>query len=97
MKIPAQVIRLRLGVFVAPKISCKGALSGRKYSLPRTMNRSVCPLSVTTRTSAPGVSLFRSQKTTGLSDEEKAELDHYMWLEHVMRMAKIRARRMMNS
>lgn len=40
--------------------------------------------------------IFR-EKTTGLSDEEKAELDHYMWLEHVMRMAKIRARQLMNS
>lgn len=39
--------------------------------------------------------IFR-EKTTGLSDEEKAELDHYMWLEHVMRMAKIRARQSMN-
>lgn len=40
--------------------------------------------------------IFR-EKTTGLSDEDKAELDHYMWLEHVMRMAKIRARKLMNS
>lgn len=40
--------------------------------------------------------IFR-EKTTGLSDEEKTELDHYMWLEHVMRMAKIRARKLVNS
>ena len=40
--------------------------------------------------------IFR-EKTTGLADEEKAELDHYMWLEHVMRMAKIRARKLMNT
>ena len=41
--------------------------------------------------------LIYREKTDGLSDEEKAELDHFMWLEHVMRMAKIRARKLMNS
>lgn len=41
--------------------------------------------------------LIYREKTTGLSDEEKAELDHYARLEHVMRMAKIRARQLMNS
>jgi hypothetical protein len=39
--------------------------------------------------------LIDREKTTGLSPEEKAELDHYMWLEHVMRMAKIRARQLL--
>ncbi len=39
--------------------------------------------------------LIYREKTVGLSPEEKAELDHYMWLEHVMRMAKIRARRLL--
>jgi len=41
--------------------------------------------------------LIYREKTTGLSSEEKAELDHYMWLEHVMRMAKIRARKLLQS
>jgi len=41
--------------------------------------------------------LIYQEKTTGLSLEEKAELDHYMWLEHVMRMAKIRARQLLQS
>ena len=41
--------------------------------------------------------LIDREKTTGLSSEEKAELDHYMWLEHVMRMAKIRARQLLRS
>ena len=31
-------------------------------------------------------------ETTGLSPEETAELDHYLQLEHVMRLAKARAR-----
>lgn len=39
--------------------------------------------------------LIDREKTTGLEPEEKAELDRYMWLEHVMRMAKIRARNML--
>ena len=41
--------------------------------------------------------LIDREKTTGLAPEEKAELDHYMWLEHVMRMAKIRARSLLQS
>ena len=37
--------------------------------------------------------LIYKEKTDGLSDEEKSELDYYMQLEHLMRMVKIRARR----
>ena len=36
--------------------------------------------------------LVEREKSTGLSAEEKAELDHYMELEHIMRLAKARAR-----
>ena len=36
--------------------------------------------------------LIEREKTTGLSPEEKVELDHYMELEHIMRLAKARAR-----
>jgi hypothetical protein len=36
--------------------------------------------------------IFR-EKTTGLTPDEKSELDHYMQLEHLMRLAKARARR----
>ncbi len=36
--------------------------------------------------------LVRLEKTEGLASEEKAELDHYMQLEHLMRLAKARAR-----
>lgn len=35
--------------------------------------------------------LIRQEKTTGLSPEETAELNHYLQLEHVMRLAKARA------
>jgi hypothetical protein len=36
--------------------------------------------------------LIRRQKTTGLSPDETAELNHYLHTEHVMRLAKARAR-----
>ena len=36
--------------------------------------------------------LIQQEKTTGLSADETAELEHYMQLEHVMRLAKARAR-----
>ena len=36
--------------------------------------------------------LVAREKTEGLSTEEKSELDHYMQLEHIMRLAKARAR-----
>ena len=34
--------------------------------------------------------IFR-EKTEGLSDEERSELDHSMQIEHLMRLAKARA------
>ncbi len=37
--------------------------------------------------------LIYREKTSGLSDDEKSELDHCMQLEHLMRLAKARARR----
>jgi hypothetical protein len=36
--------------------------------------------------------LIQREKTKALSLEEKSELDHYMQLEHLMRLAKARAR-----
>ena len=37
--------------------------------------------------------LIRREKSDGLTAEETTELDHYMQLEHLMRLAKVRARR----
>ncbi|MBA4124072.1 MAG: hypothetical protein H0X72_16640 [Acidobacteria bacterium] len=37
--------------------------------------------------------LIEREKTDGISAEEKRELDYYMQLEHLMRMAKIFARK----
>jgi hypothetical protein len=36
--------------------------------------------------------LIHREKTTGLSPEDTAELNHYLQLEHLMRLAKARAR-----
>ena len=36
--------------------------------------------------------LIHKEKTTGLTPEESSELDHYLKLEHIMRLAKARAR-----
>lgn len=40
--------------------------------------------------------LIEREKDRGLSLEEKAELDHYMELEHIMRMAKAKARQILS-
>jgi hypothetical protein len=37
--------------------------------------------------------LIAREQETGLSAEEKSELDHHMELEHIMRMAKAKAKR----
>jgi hypothetical protein len=36
--------------------------------------------------------LIHKEKTIGLTPEESSELDHFMHLEHLMRLAKARAR-----
>jgi hypothetical protein len=41
--------------------------------------------------------LIRRDKDGDLSPEEKAELDHFMDLEHILRMAKARARQILTS
>lgn len=43
-------------------------------------------------TKAQVADLIHREKTIGLSPEEKAELDHYLQYEHLMRLAKARAR-----
>ena len=41
--------------------------------------------------------LIDREKSEGLSPEEKAELDHFIELEHILRMAKAKARMMLAS
>jgi hypothetical protein len=36
--------------------------------------------------------LIHREKSSGISSEEQSELDHYLQLEHLMRLAKARAR-----
>ena len=40
--------------------------------------------------------LIERQKAGSLSPEEKAELDHFMGLEHILRMARARARQILS-
>ncbi len=40
--------------------------------------------------------LIQREKTSGLTQDEKSELDHYIQLEHLMRLAKSRARKYIN-
>jgi ATP phosphoribosyltransferase regulatory subunit HisZ len=40
--------------------------------------------------------LLQREKTTGLSSQEKAELDHYEHAEHLMSLAKARARQLVS-
>ena len=39
--------------------------------------------------------LIQREKESTLSPDEKAELDHFMELEHILRMAKARARKIL--
>ena len=40
--------------------------------------------------------LIDGERASGLSPDEKAELDHFMELEHILRMAKARARQILS-
>jgi len=39
--------------------------------------------------------LLHKEKNAELTDEEKTEFDHYMHIEHLMRLAKVRARQLL--
>lgn len=51
----------------------------------------VAHFSASQRTRELVADLLQREKTVGLSTEEASELEHYMQLEHVMRLAKARA------
>lgn len=44
------------------------------------------------QTKAYVADLIHKEKTTGLTPDESSELEHFMNLEHLMRLAKARAR-----
>ena len=41
--------------------------------------------------------LVAKEKTEGLTAEERSELDHYLHIEHIMRLAKARARQLLSA
>ncbi len=41
--------------------------------------------------------LISREKSSGLTAEEKSELDHYLLIEHLMRLAKARARQYLST
>ncbi len=57
-----------------------------------TSSREVVAFHPSETTKARVADLIHREKTSGLSPDEAAELDHYLQLEHVMRLAKARAR-----
>ena len=58
-----------------------------------TTPRTVADFQPSAETRARVAELLQREKISGLTDDERSELDHYMQLEHLMRLAKARARR----
>jgi hypothetical protein len=54
---------------------------------------SVARFEASQRTKDYVADLIHKEKTTGLTTDEASELDHFLKFEHVMRLAKARARR----
>jgi hypothetical protein len=57
-----------------------------------TTPQSVVDFRPSAETKARVADLIRQQKVEALSPDETAELDHYLHVEHVLRLAKARAR-----
>ena len=57
-----------------------------------TTPRSLVDFQPSETTKSRVADLIQREKTEGLSVEETEELDHYLQLEHLMRLAKARAR-----
>jgi len=58
-----------------------------------TTPQSVIDFLPSEETKAHVADLIRRQKSDALSPDETSELDHYLHVEHMMRLAKARARR----
>jgi hypothetical protein len=52
----------------------------------------VAQFEASTQSKDKAAELIRREKTTGLNEEEAAELDYFLKMEHVMRLAKARAK-----
>lgn len=57
-----------------------------------TTPRSVAHFEPSQKTKDRVADLIHREKTTGLAPEEASELNHYLRMEHMMRLAKARAR-----
>ena len=57
-----------------------------------TTPASVAHFQASQQTKDQAANLLHKEKTVGLDSNEAAELDHYLKLEHLMRLAKARAR-----
>ena len=57
-----------------------------------TTPESVAAFSASQQSKDHVTELLHREKTTGLTRDETSELDHYLQIEHVMRLAKARAR-----
>lgn len=57
-----------------------------------TTPATVMDFHISDRTKQYVADLIRREKTTGLSPEEASELDKFLTIEHMMRMAKAKAR-----
>jgi hypothetical protein len=53
---------------------------------------SVAGFEASTTTKSRVAELIHREKTTGISSDEHAELDYYLQIEHMFRLAKARAR-----
>lgn len=62
-----------------------------------TTPRSLVDFQPSDATKSRVADLIQREKTEGLSAEETEELDHYLQLEHLMRLAKARARQHLHS
>lgn len=62
-----------------------------------TTPRSLVDFQPSETTKSRVADLIQREKTEGLSVEETEELDHYLQLEHLMRLAKARARQHLHS
>lgn len=58
-----------------------------------TTPQEIVNFSVSQETKTRVADLIHREKTTGLTESEKAELDNFMQFEHMMRLAKARARK----
>ena len=58
-----------------------------------TTPQAVAAFTASSETKNRVAALIQLEKTAGLSSDERSELDHYLEIEHLMRLAKAKARK----